>query len=435
MATKPKRVPDDKRTALLRLDELFVVRGKGDQNNFFAWSHDPDVERCPLCGGTALKIQNLFTKTYTDLLDEDGRPRLIKLTYEFYKFRCLNETCRHIFSKEIDFAQKNDNVTKRLENTIAQKVLRGDSYGYIALQFQESVTRQAVGQIFHRWVARKEGLRKINYTPSSLAILTGELSNERYTLFVSLDNGINVLEIQLGVKSANIGAFLQKLKPASIHTVFSECDPTINDAITDYLPQAKHVIPIKTWFRLVLKDYKEFAFRKIKWSSVGKKDEVITTPRSRLGLRIGNLTQLLSERPEVRPAYEDYDRLCNLLERRDERWVFDELLDWADSITSELKEQLALPIYLLEAYRKEIEIQTWERDIVPEQLVDLAERLEEELASAKTFSEDVLKARALYAVESDLQDWRGIPIQTVIETLNKMELYTNRKRRDPYEYQ
>ena len=61
--------------------------------------------------------------------------------------------------------------------------------------------------------------------------------------------------------------------------------------------------------------------------------------------------------------------------------------------------------------------------------------LEYVLSKAKIFSEDMLKARVLYAVDTDLKDWRGIPIEKVIAALKDMNIETRRKRRDPYEYQ
>ena len=434
MAKRTHRPLDTDRTGLLGLDELYVLNGRGDRNNFFAWQHEHELNCCPLCGGKAIKIQDHFAKTYLDYIVDSGHPRVIRLTHEFFKYRCLNEKCRHIFSKEIGFASKFDNVTYRLENEIARKVIEGYSYSLVQGLFQDTISRQAVGQIFHRWTQRKESARAIQDPPSSLAILTGHAGENRYTLFLNLDDGIRVFDVLLGVDSADIGSVIQKLVPG-VGTVITDCDPTINDAVANYLPSALHIIPVELWLRPATELYQEFAHIKIKWCPVARKDSLIMIPRSRINRDEYDLERLLAARPEVKPAYEDYSRLRGLIERRGELWVYAELKEWADSVCDDTNAFLAPSLYLLKEYRSEIEAQTQHRKAVPARLAEYVSELEDLLSQAKTFSEDILKARVLYAVDTDLQDWRGVPIQNVIQTLQDMDLATKRKRREPYEYQ
>ena len=152
MAKHIFRREDEGRTELLGQDELFVQKGKGSDTYYNAWLHDPEIECCPRCGSDAVKTQDLFSKTYMDLVSEGEKKKVIQLEYEFYKYRCLNKDCRHVFSKPVCFASRRDNVTFRLENEIAQRVLNGASYAQVANQLSGSISRQAVGQIFNRWV-------------------------------------------------------------------------------------------------------------------------------------------------------------------------------------------------------------------------------------------------------------------------------------------
>ena len=435
MAKRPRRRLDTDRTELLGLDELFVLNGRGDRNNYFAWQHEHELSRCPLCSDNVIKIQDHFSKTYYDCIVDSGHPRVIRLTHEFFKYRCLNAECRHIFSKEIGFASKYDNVTYRLENEIAHKVIEGYSYSLVQGLFQDTISRQAVGQIFHRWTQRNESARVIQDPPSSLAILTGQAGENLYTLFLNLDDGVRVFDILLGVNSADIGGVVRRLVPG-VETVITDCDPTINDAVADFLPDALHIIPVELWLRPATELYQEFAHIKIKWCPVARKDSLIMIPRSRITYRDEyDLERLLAARPEVRPAYEDYSRLRELIERRGELWVYEELMEWADSVCEDTRDYMAPSLYLLQAYRSEIETQTQHREVVPARLAEYVSELENLLSQAKTFSEDILKARVLYSVDTDLQDWRGAPIQDVILTLQDMDLATKRKRREPYEYQ
>lgn len=128
MARRVARRWDEERTKLLGQNELFVQEGKGGERYFYAWLQEPEVESCPLCSGKAIKMQDLFSKTYQELIHKGDDSAVVTLEYGFHKFRCLNHECRHIFAKEIHFASKYDNVTYRLENEIARLVMSGLSY-------------------------------------------------------------------------------------------------------------------------------------------------------------------------------------------------------------------------------------------------------------------------------------------------------------------
>ena len=184
MARRVARRWDEERTELLGQNELFVQEGKGGERYFYAWLQEPEVESCPLCSGKAIKMQDLFSKTYQELIHKGDDSAVVTLEYGFHKFRCLNHECRHIFAKDIHFASKYDNVTYRLENEIARLVMSGLSYGDISDQLQSSITRQAVGQIFNRWVRKKDELRKMQSPPSCIAIISGLTDKDRYTLIL-----------------------------------------------------------------------------------------------------------------------------------------------------------------------------------------------------------------------------------------------------------
>ena len=434
MAKRTEHLPDHDRTELLGIDELFVEKHRGGQYLYYTRLHEPEMDCCPKCGCSMIKTHNLFSKSYYDILKQGGRHRVISIIYEFYKYRCLNASCGHIFAKEIHFASRDDKVTYRLENEVARMVIAGCSYGYIQDQL-DAVTRQAVGQIFHRWIAKKEKKRNQQFSPETLAMLSGMIDETRYTIFLALDDSIRVIEIIFGDESADIAAILRQINTKEVRTILSDCSPIINDAVADFFPQALHIVPAELWFRTAEAEFYDFAHERIKGSTVRRKDELIMTPRADLGYRVGDLNRLLDERPEVKPVYEDFASLRELIDRRGELWVYKELEEWAKEAHSETVEQMPATLYLLQAYRSEIEAQTQHRDAVPNRLNYYIHDLEAVLSNGKITSLEVLKARVLYSVETDLQNWRGVPITDVIDTLSKMELSTKRKRRDPYEYQ
>ena len=419
MAKRVFRREDEDRTELLGHDELFVQKDKGSETYYNAWLLDPEIECCPRCGSDAVKTQDLFSKTYWDLVSDGQKETVIQLEYEFYKYRCLNKDCRHVFSKPVCFASRRDNVTTRLENEISQRVLNGASYAQIANQLSGSITRQAVGQIFNRWVRKKEACRKTTTLPSELAILSGKTDMDQYTVFLNLDDGIRVYDIIYGVSSADIAAVLLKDGISSIQTVLSDCDPIIVDAIRGYLPNALHIIPVDYWFSLVYADFAEFAHKKLKWSPVKDKDTLILMPEGELGYRVSDLQRLLDSRPGIKPAYDDFNRLRNIIANRDEMWVFRELEEWLNSADPEFQEAMSATIFQLQTYKQQIASHVEHRELVPERLYALTSRLEKLISSMRTFSDEILKARILYSVDSDIEHWNGVPLDEVLAVFDQ----------------
>lgn len=413
------RQKDKVRTELLGQEELFVQKDKGSDTYYNAWLYEPEIECCPRCGSNAVKTQDLFSKAYWDLISDGEKQKVIKLEYEFYKYRCLNKECGHIFAKSVSFASRRDNVTFRLENEIAHKVLNGASYAQVVTQLSGSISRQAVGHIFNRWVRKKEACRKTTRLPSKLAILSGKTDKDQYTIFLDLDDGICVYDIVYGVSSADIAAVLLKNGVADVQVVLSDCNPIIVDTIQGYLPAALHIIPVEYWFSLVYTDFAEFAHEKLKWSTVKNKDTLIMMEEAKLGYRVSDLQRLLNTKPDIKQPYEDFNRLRKIITRRDEMWVYHELEEWWDSVDLEFQEAMSVTRLQLQIYKHQIAAHVEHKELVPEQLYELTSRLEREISNMRIFSDIVLKAKVLYSVESDLNHWNGVPLDDVLAAFNQ----------------
>ena len=420
MARRVARRWDEERTKLLGQNELFVQEGKGGERYFYAWLQEPEVESCPLCSGKAIKMQDLFSKTYQELIHKGDDSVVVTLEYGFHKFRCLNHECRHIFAKEIHFASKYDNVTYRLENEIARLVMSGLSYGDISDQLQSSITRQAVGQIFNRWVRKKDELRKMQSPPSCISIISGLTDKDRYTLILNLDDGIRVCDALYGVQSSDIAFAIRRIGSENIKTVLTDCDPIIVETVKDYLSSANHIIPVHYWFKLVSDDFAAFAHDRIKWCTVRDKDDLVLKPVSDLGFRGGNLERLFQERPAIVAPHKNYNDLRGIINRRDEMWVFEELREWIADLDPDFKACLSTTIERLDLLNEEIDAHVHYRELVPEQMFTLTEELEHHISNMRTFSAEVLRARVLYSADADLQNWSGIPISDVLAALDTM---------------
>lgn len=419
MGKKIRREWDVERTEMLAQPELSVESGKGRLDYFYGWNYDPDIEVCPLCGSQVIKMHDLFSKTYKDIINLNGKSRVISLEYCFHKWRCLNERCHHIFAKEIEFASKYDNVTYRLEEEIASKVMRGYTYGQIHNQLQGSISRQAVGQIFNRWVRKKEELRKIKLTPSRLAIISVATEKDRCVLFLNLDDGIKIFDVLYGINSAEIVAVIRSLDTSKVRTILTDCEEIIVSIAKDFFPHAVHIIPVEFWFKLVTADFEAFSHEVLKWCAVPNKDFKIMIPKAVLGPMISDIQPIFDARPSIQHPYEEYNTLREIISSRDELWVFDELLEWCASVNGEFGNCLSVTVMQLEHYRQEIENHVNYRDEVPEPLNRLIGMLEIDLKSMKFFSTESIKAKLLYGVPSDLKNWTGVPIGEVLEYLLK----------------
>lgn len=430
MARKDNREWDEDRTALLNLDELYVIKGLGDSSNYFVWLQDPIVDHCPICGGDIIKVQDLFPKTYYDIINDHGNDRIITLFFQFYKYRCLNNGCKHIFAKDVRFASQNDKVTYRFENEIAKCVIKGFSYYEISIQFSGTISRQAVGQVFNRWVRNKEEYRKIINPPSTLVVVSGKTDRDQYALFLNIDNGINVFDVIYGVSSLDITSKLRQYGLNHLETIISDCNPTIVDTINDNLPNTKYIIPVQYWFKLVADDFAEYAHDILRWSTVRNKDHIIMQPESELGLRETNRDLLLETRPAIQQPYYDFNELRDLISNRESPWTVNDLDAWTAYVDPDFRSHLEATIFRLNVYKDLIYQHELHRDLVPDGLYALTNRVEELLSETRTFSDAQLKARLLYSTPADLDDWRGIPIETVIAALEEMNLQRRRKRNE-----
>lgn len=428
---------DIEKTNILGQDELFVLQEGSNEHIYEVRLKDEKIECCPFCGTRKPRKQGIFKKEYYDIICVNGKTRLIKLEYCFYKYRCTNNSCRRVFSKQIQFASKNDNVTYRLEKEIVRRVIRGMSYNEISLGFKKMLTKQGVGQIFNRWVNNKEENRRMVHFPTKIALITGYTDKDRYFIILSLEDGIRLMDIQFGISAIDISRSLEKYGYENIKCILTDCNPTVVDTVYDILPHATYIIPVQYWFKLVTEDFEEFSREILRWASVNRKDEIIMKAQSALtALDYDGLERLKKSRPAIMQPYADYNELRDLINSRERPWTINDLDVWTSHVDPDFRSHLEATILRLNAYKELIYQHELHRNLVPDRLFSLAERLEKILSASRTFSDIQLKARLLYSVPAELDgfgeldEWRGIPIETVISALEEMNLQRRRNRNE-----
>ena len=436
MAKSVSRSIDSARTDLLAIEKLFVVKDIGDADNYVAWLVDEIPDNCPVCGGQAFRNQKKASHAYTDYINEENGIRIISLKYEFYKYRCLNPDCRRIFAKEIPFAIGRDNVTSRLEQLIADLVIQGSSYEDICNKFSSKLSRQAVGQIFNRWVHARDNRRKLIHSPEIIGVITGQLKEDKYVLIISCDDGIRILDILLGVDSDRIITSLRRFGTNVSKCILTDCDPTVYTAVKEALPGVLHIIPAEMWLRLVREDFSLLANEFLRWAepSIHNKLELILDKKVADEQNTSvELKRIFAARPELLEPYKDYHYLRDVITNREFRWSINELDEWPEKIDIPFRERLDSTLLQYDVYREEICRQQEHSEYVPDNLLSATDLLEGQIRSRRNFSDEALRAAVLYSIESDLEHWQGLEIEEVIRKLN--ELQNGSRRRNIYDYE
>lgn len=145
---------DERRTKELDLPELLVEKGKGERNHFFCILL-PSKARpgCPRCGNPAVRNQGKIRRDYLDVIRRGDDAALITVSLEFRKSKCEASGCGCVYYPEFSFASPYARTTRRLDNAVVRMVLRGGcSYSEVAGELEGKLSRQVVGQLFHRRV-------------------------------------------------------------------------------------------------------------------------------------------------------------------------------------------------------------------------------------------------------------------------------------------
>lgn len=436
MPRRMLRPLDSVRTDLLAIDELFVVRGQGDNNNYVAWRYEYEEKPvcCPICSGKEIKAHDKFSRTYMDYIMEGNVPKIINLKYEFYKYRCKNPVCGRVFQAEISFATINDHVTHRLEDKIAELVIGGSSYEEISSNtFGGQLTRQAVGQIFVRWVHMRNDRRSLIYLPTVIGAITGRTDDNTYILIVSCDDGIRVLDVLLGMDSAKVIASLRRFGSKASRCILTDCDPTIYAAVKEALPDVLHIIPAEMWLKLVREDFSLLSHDIMRWAvpSIKNKRDLVLAPKVADEQNTSiELQRIFSARSELKEPYKDYHYLRDLIMNRGFRWDISELDAWPDDLDSTFRERLGATLLQYNLYREEIARHQEHPEFVPDNLLTATDRLEELISTRRNFSEEALQAAILYSVDSDLDHWQGIRIEEIIIKLSRLQKSSRRSDYD-----
>ena len=145
---------DERRTMELKQPELLVVSGRGDVDHFCCVLV-PSKARpgCPHCGNPLIRNQGNMHRDFWDVIRRDDDAAVVTISLEFRKSKCVAADCGRVYYPEYSFASPYARTTRRLDDAIVRMVLRGGlSYAEITEELEGKLSRQVVGQIYHRRV-------------------------------------------------------------------------------------------------------------------------------------------------------------------------------------------------------------------------------------------------------------------------------------------
>ena len=424
---------DEVRTHELKIDELRVVAGTGDENHYTAVL-DSDPVGCPKCGCVDIERKESRTRIFNDAIPvSDGKYRFDELTIVFNKYRCKNPECRHVFSQNICFADVTSKGTYRFSDAVAKSVM-GMSYRQLAESIPFSVTPQALGNTFRSWYEKKntaykriaEGYRN---TPSTLGIITARTQNLSYTIFLNCDEEeVKVLDVIPEIGTNALAEALAKLDDSSISHFVISCDQVIAEFLKAYYPGKEVVIPGYFYLDAVADDY--FALI----DSTG----MHLTPEKKRNLCRAPLGAQLSEQDSKwvdafilrhRRQHDAYDTVMKLRLLLMTRWEYKDLFDWAEFIPETCSNDFAMSRESVTFFRNELIGGNLFQDNLPTQLYEQVKRFRELSQVFDENTPEVLRARILFIdMKRYVTTSEGDPENpTLSKVINNLELLNEQK--------
>ena len=105
------------------------------------------------CGNPLIRNQGNMHRDFWDVIRRDDDAAVVTISLEFRKRKYVATDCGRVYYPEYSFASPYARTTRRLDDVIVRIVLRGGlSYAEITEELKGKLSRQVVGQIYHRRV-------------------------------------------------------------------------------------------------------------------------------------------------------------------------------------------------------------------------------------------------------------------------------------------
>lgn len=420
--------PDEELTAYLGFDELQVIKADIDgDKRFLVIDKDDSPAECPICHQCGEKFE-YYPKEYVDcVVDEHGNCEYIILDHRFVKCICRNDHPKLLkFSKEYSFAYKNAKVTKRMENRVVLMAMRTSCNEAESL-VNGMITRQAIGMIVKRWVARCDSLRGVFNTPRDMAVISCTTEDKGYVFFADIGyRKFRIIDVIASIDSDSIAAELKKFEIDKIATVLTDSNSILVDTLRSYLADTT-VLSVDTDSLIPPINHNLMEYMKKNARQIDKNvKHYITLSRDALGRNEeGRVDDALASRDELRKIYNHVNLLRKLI-KNDKNFDYAEFVKWNNEIPQDDGGILGDTSLYIEHYMDEIINFYRRRTYVTRDVFARMKALVDKISRWSERAPELMRGRILYSGYVDNyeileeQQWMGVSYEDVMANIEKL---------------
>lgn len=445
--TKSTKI-DTKLTELLSIADVAVIStsiksfnntaSRGGTNNrrkFLSFDSDRSKAECEECKELAEK-HRYFKKEYVDcIINEDGVYEYIILDFRFLKFICRNHDTMRVFSKPYYFAERDANITNRMESRIIYLAMRTSCFDAARL-IDYSVSRQAIGTIVKKWTERCDIYRDEFITPADLVIMSATNTDTGYIFFADISyNKFRIFEVVPLVDSASIISVLNKLNIDKIQNVVTDSNTILVDTLRSTLPDRISLIIDANALIQPLLDNLEKYLNKYARQIEHRTKGYFLLPQNAVqpGSRI-RMAEAMASRPELEKIYNHIILLRDIVksEIHDDYSSFEKWNENIPEVTlADREEDQDFSIFddvsvYIDDYMTEIMNFYKRRNIVDADVFQKIKILSDRLSNWSDRAPELMRARVLYSKfvddcqEIGEQQWRGISYDDLLQNIDEL---------------
>lgn len=425
--TKSTRA-DENLTIELGISELKVISVEPSYlRKFLAVDSDDSPAECPYCHEEGEKFEYYPKEYYDCITKKNGEVEYIILDHRFIKCLCRNhQPGLKKFSKEYDFAYKGANVTKRMENRIVALAMR-TSCSETEQLLNSLITRQAIGSIVRRWVARCDSLRGSFNTPRDMAIISGSTNDVGYVFFADVAyQKFRIIDVVAGIDSASIISELRKFELDKIQTVLTDSNTILVDTLRGTLSDNTILsVDADSLIPPITEELEKFMRKNARQINTKVKHNITL---ARDGLSESNkagVDEALASRDELRGIYEHANLLRRIIKTKN-GGDYSEFEKWNENIPLDTEGVFDDVSVYIEDYMKEIINFYKRRNNVSGNVYARLRALVERISRWSERAPELMRARLMYAsivdTYEELEDyqWPGITYEDVVENIEML---------------
>lgn len=418
---------DEVLTSYLGIPELKVIQKEAyGRTKLLVVDTEDNPAECPECHKEGERFQ-YFPKEYYDcVVNSKGVYEYIIIDHRFVKCICRRHEGRNrTFSKEYDFAYRNANVTKRLENRIVILSMMNSCLN-ASKQIDKVVSRQAVGNIVRRWVERCDSLRGDFLTPTNMAVISGGTSEKGYVFFADIGyRKFRIIDVIAGIESASIITELRRFNLNDIRYMLTDSNTIIVDTLRGVLHDDttlavdvdSFIPPLNDQFLMYIKKNAKQIDSRLKNTFLLDKESLPDSERKKIN-------NALENRKELHNIYEHVNNLRRII--RGKAPKYSELENWRKNIPDNSENVFDDVDVYIDAYAEEIINFYRRRTSVTEDVYIKIRALVNRLSNWSDRAPELMRARVLYSgivddyEELEERQWMGVSYDDVMENIDKL---------------